>query len=131
VGGKTAPRPEQVLRGILGSDEFFNLAQTLVGSGTADERYVQGLYQQLLNRSGTRAEVAYWVNRLPQLGRQGVAQGVLGAPEFRADQFEGYYNALLHRPANQGGITGWVFSNLDINTVRLGFEASAEFLTNG
>jgi hypothetical protein len=126
--GQTA---EQVLRGVLGSDEFFHRAQTLVGSGTADERYVQGLYQQLLNRSGTGAEVAYWVNRLPQLGRQGVAQGVLGATEFRADQFEGYYNALLHRPAAQGGLNGWVFSNLDINTVRLGFEASTEFFTNG
>src|SRR5262249_49366737 len=113
---------EQVLGGLLSSDEFVNRTQALVGSGTADERYVQGLYRQLLNRSGTAAEVAYWVERLPQLGRQGVAQGFLGAAEFRADQFEGYYNALLHRPGDPRGLDYWVFADLDLSAVRLGFE---------
>jgi hypothetical protein len=122
---------EQVLDGILSSDEFVNRTQSLVASGTADERYVQGLYQVLLNRTGAAAEVAYWVNRLPQLGRQGIVQEFLGAKEYRADQFEGYYNALLHRPDDPAGLNAWVFSNLDINTVRLGFEASAEFFANG
>jgi len=122
---------EQVLSGLLGSDEFFDRTQALVGAGAAEERYVQGLYQQLLNRSGTAAEVAYWVNRLPQLGRQEVAQGFLGATEFRADQFEGDYNALLHRPDDPGGLDYWVFSGLDLSTVRQGFEASAEFFANG
>ena len=75
--------------------------------------------------------MAYWVNRLPQLGRQGVAQGVLGATEFRADQFEGDYNALLHRPDDPAGLKGWVMSDLDVRTVRLGFEASPEFFSNG
>jgi probable HAF family extracellular repeat protein len=119
--GKT---DEQVLSGILGSDEFFNR------TGTA-EGYVQGLYQQLLNRSGNAAEVAYWVNQLPQLGRQGVAQGFLEASEFRADQIEGYYNALLHRPDDLSGLNFWLSSNLDINADRLGFEGSAEFYSNG
>jgi hypothetical protein len=122
---------EQVLGGILSSDELFDRTQALVGSGAAEERYVQGLYQQLLNRSGSAAEVAYWVNQLPQLGRLGVAQGFLGAAEFRMDQFEGYYNALLHRPDDQGGLDYWVFSDLDLSAVRLGFEASPEFFTNG
>jgi hypothetical protein len=121
---------EQVLSGILSSDEFFNRTQTMVASGTAEERYVQGLYQVLLNRSGTAADVAYWVNQLSQLGQQGVALGFLGATEFREDQFEGYYNSLLHRPSD-AGMDYWVFSNLDLNAVSLGFEASAEFFANG
>src|SRR5262249_15324481 len=37
---------EQVLSDFLSSNEFFNRAQTLVGSGTPQERYVQSLYQQ-------------------------------------------------------------------------------------
>jgi hypothetical protein len=74
--------------------------------------------------------VAYWVDRLPQLGRQGVVQGFLGATEFRADQFKGDYNALLHRPDDPGGLDYWVCSDLDISAVRLGFEASAEFFAN-
>jgi parallel beta-helix repeat protein len=126
--GKT---DEQVLSGILGSDEFFNRTQPLVGSGTAEERYVQGLYQQLLNRTGNATEVAYWVSELPQLGRQGVARGFLEASEFRADQIEGYYNALLHRPDDLSGLNYWLSSNLDINADRLGFEGSAEFYSNG
>ena len=53
------------------------------------------------------------------------------ATEFRTDQFEGYYNALLHRPDDAGGVAGWVFSNLDRAAVRIEFEASPEFFTNG
>ena len=60
-----------------------------------------------------------------------MALGFLHAPEFRADMFEGYYNALLHRPDDPGGLDYWVFSGLDLSTVRQGFEASAEFFANG
>lgn len=122
---------EQVLSGILASDEFLAHAQAVVGAGTQDERYVQCLYQQLLNRAGAAAEVAYWVDQVPQVGREEVARSILGAAEFRADQFEGYYNALLHRPGEPGTLEDWVFSDFDLNAVRLGFEASDEFFANG
>jgi CSLREA domain-containing protein len=122
---------EQVLSGILGSDEFFDRAQTLVGSGTPQERFVQGLYQQLLQRTGSAAEVAYWVNQLPPLGRQGVAQGFLGATECRTDVVAGDYTTLLHRAADAAGENYWVFSSLDMASLRIGFEASPEFFANG
>ena len=32
----------------------------------------------------------------------------LTGTEFRSDQFEGYYNALLHRPSDPGGLGFWV-----------------------
>jgi hypothetical protein len=51
--------------------------------------------------------------------------------EFRTDLTEAYYNALLHRPDDPMGLNGWVFSNLDAASIRLGFEASPEFFTNG
>jgi CSLREA domain-containing protein len=122
---------EQVLSGILGSDEFFNRAQTLVGSGTAPERHVLALYQQLFQRTGSAAEVAYWVNQLPQLGRQGVARGFLGATECRTDVVTGDYTTLLHRAADAAGENYWVFSSLDMASIRIGFEASPEFFVNG
>jgi hypothetical protein len=96
-----------------------------------DQNYVQALYQLLLGRQGGDAEVAGWVGALPQLGTQGVALGFLQSQEFRTDQFEGYYNALLHRPDDPAGLNGWVMSNLDMHAVRLGFEASPEFFANG
>jgi hypothetical protein len=122
---------EQVLGGILGSDEFFARAQTLVGAGTPPERYVQALYQQLLNRPGSAAEVAYWVNQLSQLGRPGVAQGFLASTEYRTDVVTGDYNTLLHSTASAAEVNYWVFSALDVASIRVGFEASPEFFTNG
>ena len=88
----------------------------------------------LLDRTGEPTGVANWLGGLPSLGRQGVALGFLtGATgqEFRNDQFEGYYNALLHRPDDPKGLNGWVFTNLDIASVRVSFESLPEFFTNG
>jgi hypothetical protein len=129
-------REEQVLGYILGSTEFYNRAQTLVASGTAQERYVQALYLVLLDRTASDSDVAFWVNVLSQADRPAVALGFLQSQEFRTDQFEGYYNALLRRPSNPDhtdpdGLNGWVFSNLDVGTVRLGVGSSPEFYANG
>jgi autotransporter-associated beta strand protein len=122
---------EQVLGYILGSPEFFSRAQTLIPSGTADERYIDALYELLLNRSAEPAGVAAWVPVVPGLGRTEVARRFLTGPEFRADQFEGYYNALLHRPDDPASLAAWVASGLDVYTVRIDFEISPEFFVNG
>jgi CSLREA domain-containing protein len=122
---------EQVLSGILGSDEFFSRAQSLVGSGTAQQRFVQCLYQRMLNRTGSAAELAFWVNQMPQFGRQGVAQGFQGATEYRRDVVTGDYNTLLHRSGTAVEVNYWVFSNLDVASIRIGFEASPEFFIKG
>jgi hypothetical protein len=121
---------EQTLSAIFGSAEFDDHAQTLISTGTRQQRDVQALYKLLLNRTGDSAEVAGYVNSLPQIGLQGVAQALLTAAEFRGDLFEGYYNALLHRPSDPA-ISNAVFSNLDAASIRIGFEGSPEFFTNG
>src|SRR5262249_53537443 len=72
LGGATE---EQVLSQILGSTEFFNHAQSLIGGSDANTNYVQALYQLLLGRTGSSADVAGWVGALNSgaLTRQGVA----------------------------------------------------------
>ncbi len=85
------------------------------------------LYLLLLNRTGASSEAAGWVSNLPSLGQQGVALAFLQSSEFRTDQFEGYYNALLDRPDDQPSLNNWVFSNLDMDTVRIAFESGPEF----
>ena len=125
---------EQVLSQILGgsgSHEFYDRAQHMGFEGTADQNYVRALYQMLLGRTASDAEVTGWANTLPQLGRQGVALGFLKSQEFRTNQFEGYYNALLRRSDDPTGLTNWVMSPSDMGTVRIGFESSPEFFTNG
>ncbi len=122
---------EQVLSAILATPEFYSRAQTLGGSGTPDQNYVQALYQRLLGRAGSDAEVTGWINVLPQLGRQGVAVRFLVSGEYRTDLVQSYYELLLHRPADTQGLDGWVSSGLGELGVRVGIEASAEFFTNG
>jgi hypothetical protein len=90
----------------------------------------------LLDRTATASEVNGWVAHLPGMGRQGVALGFLRSTEFRRDEFEGYYNVLLHRPDNPNGtdpasLNGWVLCGLDVRGVRVGFETSPEFFVNG
>jgi hypothetical protein len=125
---------EQVLSKLLSDPvrhEFYDRAKTLGLPGDADHQYVGAIFNVLLNRTGSTSEVATWVNALPSLGRQGVALGILKTPEFRTYQFEGYYNALLHRPDDPQFLSEWVMSNLDIGAVRIGFESGPEFFTNG
>jgi hypothetical protein len=122
---------EQVLSQILASPEFYGRAQTLVAAGSADQRYVQALYQVLLNRTASNAEAAGWVTALPTLGRQGVALGLLSSTEFQRAQFEGYYNALLHRSDDPAGFTAWVTANLDMALARILFESSPEYFVAG
>jgi hypothetical protein len=125
---------EKVLSLILSDrnfTEFYNRAQTLITSGTPDERYVQSLHELLLNRPATASELANGVVGMATMGRAGYVLSLLRGPEFRTDQFEGYYNALLHRPAEPTGLNSWLMSNLDIHSVRIGFETSPEFFAIG
>ncbi len=124
-------REEDMLAGILGSPEFYQRAQTLVSGGSADQRFVQTLYQLLLYRTASPGEVAGFVSALPASGRTGVALAFLQSAEFRADLIEGYYNGLLHRSSDAMSLSAWVNSGLDLSTVRADFETTPEFMSNG
>jgi hypothetical protein len=116
---------EQVLAGILGSQEFYNRAQKVVAFGTAEEKRVQALYTAVLGRTGSAAEVTGWVTAVPTLTPTGVAAGFLKGVEYRTDLFESYYLTILHRPPDVPGLTGWVNSPLDVTTVRAAIQSVA------
>ena len=122
---------EQVLGQILASPEFYGRAQTLSASGTAGQRFVQALYPLLLGRTASDAEVMSWVVTLPQQGRQGVALGFLTSGEYHTDLVQSYYALLLHRSPDPQGLAFWVGIGEDALDMRIGFEASPEFFTNG
>jgi Domain of unknown function (DUF4214) len=121
---------EQVIAGILSSSEFYTRTQTLISSGTPDQRYVQALYQLLLNRSASAGEVASWVSKLQVVGRFGVALGILESVEFRAAAITVYYVEFLQRLPDVQGLAGWLGSSLSLEQIRLGFESSGELLAN-
>jgi hypothetical protein len=127
LAGKTE---ESVLSQILGSTEFYQRAQTLVTSGTPQQRYIQELYQSLLHRTASDSEVAGWMGYL-EGGQQVVAADFLSTPEFRSNIFTAYYETLLHRQPDAAGLANWVNSTLDIGAVQVIFETTTEFMTNG
>jgi hypothetical protein len=122
---------EQVLNQILGSVEFFGRAQVLIGSGTADQRFVGALYQLVLIRTGNSGEVGGWLILEPGLGRAGVAQSFLQSLENRFNTFTGFANELLHHAPVQADLLNEVNGNSDIAAVRETIESTAEFFTNG
>lgn len=130
-GGATE---EQVLSRIVGSNEFYNRAQTLISTGSRDERFVQAMYLVLLNRTGDAAELTGWTSILGQSGRSGVALGILKSAELRNLAIDSYYVGFLHRTAESAGKTAWrdVWNSPDANlaTVRARFAASDEYFAN-
>lgn len=81
----------------------------------------------LLDRQGSPAELAGWVNLLPQLGRSGVAASFLASAEYRTILVTGYYQNLLNRNPDSGGLSFWVNSGLDAFKIRTNIEASLEY----
>jgi len=96
-----------------------------------DSSFVESLYQNLLHRAGSTAEVNAWVAKLPQLGRAGVAQVFLLSQEYRAGEVGEDYTWFLHRTGSTADINSWVNSGKDILTIDILFAGSTEFQANG
>jgi hypothetical protein len=148
-----------------GRASFINLLQTggtveqaiimFVASGeyasrySADSAFVQSLYNKLLGRVGSSAEVNSWVSGLQTGGltRAAVGNGFVASGEFRSDVVEELYGFtlaplasvaslfpnLLHRAAapTSAEVSGWVNSGFDILTIEVNFAASGEFQNGG
>jgi hypothetical protein len=123
---------EQVIAGILNSPEFAAHANALIGGANADANYVGALYELLLNRPGSLAEVNGWLGVLPS-GRAAVALGFLGSPEYRTDVVDQLYATLLDRSAAPAAseVAWWVNSGLGLLAMQEGFASSAEYFQNG
>ncbi len=129
---------EDVLSQFLSSTEFYDRAQTIFDTGSADENYVYTLYLVLFNRSASSAEITSQLEVLPGLGYQGLVMSFLQSAEWRTDLITGYYNNLLHRPPDAGGLSYWVNLSqgaehmlVDAASILVDFEATSEFFTNG
>ncbi len=56
---------------------------------------------------------------------------LVSGTEFRSDEFLGYYESLLHRPAHAGEILQLLAAGLDVRAARAHIESSGEFFSNG
>jgi hypothetical protein len=111
-------KESDVLAQILASPEF--------GSNMSDQKFVQTLYQDLLNRGAGSTEVQGWMTVIQAGGRAAAAGGILDSSEFRAAAVATFYVDVLGRPPDPAGIASWVNSNMTLPQLRAAFDASDE-----
>lgn len=93
---------EQMEAGFIASAEFYANA----GSARA---WIADLYQTVLNRSPSSAEIDWWQARLRAgAGRGSVALGFLLSTEHLTTVVNGYYQQLLGRNIDSSGARSWV-----------------------
>lgn len=95
---------ETVLAEILTSQEFL-----AAGDGSA-AGWVARLYQEMLGRTATAPELAYWTNLLNLTGNNvpAVVQGFLHSDEYRVRLLDSYYVPLLGRSVDEGAVQYWL-----------------------
>jgi hypothetical protein len=70
--------------------------------------FVQTLYNELLGRTGTLAELDPWVNLLNTQGQEAVANGIGKSPEALGRVVDQLYLRFLGRQSDAGGRNGWI-----------------------
>jgi hypothetical protein len=120
---------EQFLIAMLSSAEYGDRVTGTLGG--ADSSFVAALYQQLLGRNGTPAEINYWVAALPSTGRAGVVASFVHSSADRSDVIAQYYTGLLHRPGLNAEVSYWANSGLDLLSIEVPFLSNTEFYANG
>lgn len=101
VGGNLSV--EQVAAYLFGAPE----GVTHLGHGDLGA-WVQGLYQQVLGRTGDSAGVSFWTQRAGQVGTVTVAYEFERTTEAAGRRVDALYQALLDRPADAGGRAAWI-----------------------
>jgi hypothetical protein len=124
---------EQLMVDFLSSPEYYAHATALIGSPNPDGNFIAAMYEQLLGRPGTAAEISNWLAALPGLNRGGVATFIVNATEARTDAVLQLYMNLLHRttPPSAAELANWVNSSLDFLSIEVPLASSAEFYNNG
>ncbi|BDO42860.1 DUF4214 domain-containing protein [Cellulomonas sp. NTE-D12] len=115
--------PDDVARLFYESPEFYLLA------GNEDHAFVTRLYERMLGREPSAAEVAYWVARVPSLGRGGVAYTVWQSMEAAQQRSAAYYQTFLGRAPEWNGMVYWaqVMLAQGESAVRVGIAGSTEY----
>jgi hypothetical protein len=116
---------------FVNGDGGINTTQAL----NADLAFVQVLYNDLLGRTGTIAELDTWVKTLnaSSNGQANVVSGILRSTASLDRIVNSYYLKYLGRTADSTGQAYWVNliqNGTALETIQAGFISSAEFRSN-
>jgi hypothetical protein len=75
---------------------------------TSQRSFVQALYNDLLGRTGTLAELDQWVSVLGSHGQAAVVNGIRLSPETLGRIVDPLYIRFLGRQSDSGGRAGWI-----------------------
>jgi hypothetical protein len=75
---------------------------------SANQQFVQTLFNDFLGRSGSLTELNSWVAQLPTLGQAVVANDIIHSQEALTNLVDSYYLKYLSRPADTAGQAAWV-----------------------
>ncbi|HVX15872.1 MAG TPA: DUF4214 domain-containing protein [Pirellulales bacterium] len=93
---------DQFIVSLIASPEYY------ANHGSTDSGFVTGLYQDVLGRSASPAEVSYWDNQLAGgATRSVVAAAFVDSAEHLDTVIEGYYQDYLNQSADPGGLAYW------------------------
>lgn len=118
----------QVEAGILTSAEYRNLHNT-------DTAYVDALYTDVLGRSPSASDEAFWTSRLAQNGAAGVVSGIVNATENYRRIVDNNFTSYLGRSADTSGESFWTAalesSNGNVEKVAEAMLSSDEYFALG
>jgi uncharacterized protein (TIGR03118 family) len=108
---------------------FGSLSPTV--TGTPNDRFVDQVYQNLLNRQADPMGLAFWSNQLNQgATRSQIVLGIESSTESLQVQVQQVYQQFLHRAADPAGLSFWVGalqSGQTLSQVRAGIAGSTEY----
>jgi hypothetical protein len=95
------------------------------------QAFVQGLYNDLLGRTGSLAEIDMWVNLYNAQGQAAVANGILRSSEALGRVVDSFYIRFLGRQSDAAGRAAWINTlqhGSTLESVETGFLTSPEYL---
>jgi hypothetical protein len=92
-----------------------------------DTDFVQSLYINILGRTGSSSELAFWNNQLQTLGLLGVANGFTGSTENRQNAAIAAYETYLYRAPRSSEESSLVNSSQDLLSFAVFVESTSEF----
>jgi hypothetical protein len=103
----------------------------LSGSLSTPQSFIQAMYNELLGRSGSLAELNGWVPVLTAQGQAAVANDILRSSESLGRVVDQLYLRFLGRQSDPGGRAAWINAlqnGSTLDAVEAGFLTSPEYL---
>ncbi len=123
---------EQIQAQLYASDEYFAKIGTGAPDNNQTNNWIDALFGAVLNRhaESSASSALSAIASTGAAGRTSVAMIVLTSAEADQDRVEGFYETILHRAGDSGGVASWVQEmqqGMRDENVEAAFYGSAEF----